>query len=126
MKTLTCTAASSLRCVPQFLIHKNVDLDARDNDGVTALHLASAQRDERAVVQALLEAGARPNSTDMNDEMPLHWAASSGRTEVRWGAEQQATFRESSHCPPKPPSPFLLTLIGRACLRAWAGHAHAD
>lgn len=45
------------------------------DDNVTPLHLATTNARGPAALITLLEAGADPNSRDLNEWMPLHWAA---------------------------------------------------
>lgn len=52
-------------------------VDARDNDGHTALHWACYQGDALSV-ELLLKAGASPLATDDAGLSPLHWAAVKG------------------------------------------------
>ncbi|VDM58323.1 unnamed protein product [Angiostrongylus costaricensis] len=50
------------------------DIDAQDNDGNTALHIAVSKKNNEAT-RLLLCLGANPNLTNSNDETPRHLAA---------------------------------------------------
>lgn len=51
-----------------------LDLNCRDDQGLTALHWC-VKNNQEALVQMLLEAGASPNVKDGLGDMPLHYAA---------------------------------------------------
>lgn len=69
-----------------FLVTQSIDVNAGDQHGVTALHLA-ADGTSADVVEALLKAGASTEArtrsvntfSDWSYSHPLHWAASTGR-----------------------------------------------
>jgi len=63
------------------LIAQGADLDARQNDGATALHWAVYYGDTD-MVQALLDAGATPDLANRNGSTPLWLAASRGEARV--------------------------------------------
>lgn len=52
----------------------NLDIDKKDNDGVTALML-TARLGGSNKVQLLLKEGADPTSTDGQGRSAVHWAA---------------------------------------------------
>jgi ankyrin repeat protein len=61
--------------VLQMLIGHNADIDIRNAFGVSPLHMASNPQDERdqvAIMRALLDHGANPNARDNHDATPLH------------------------------------------------------
>ncbi len=57
------------------------DVNAKDNDGTTPLHLASYEG-HTEIVKLLLAHGADVNVKDEDVCTPLHWASSKGYTEV--------------------------------------------
>jgi len=57
-------------CLPMLLS----DIDARNSDGMTALHLATKQHDGVRHVQLLLESGAATNIKDSGGKTPLDYA----------------------------------------------------
>lgn len=57
------------------LLEAGAEVDARDAQGVTALHLASLIDGAGSLVQLLLEAGADVHARDADQSTPLHWAA---------------------------------------------------
>ena len=59
------------------LCQPDIGVDERDHMGLTALHWAAQQGDERST-EVLLKFGADPNAADHNGLTALHWAASSG------------------------------------------------
>ena len=52
-----------------------------DNEGKTALHVASLEGHSEAV-KLLLEAGAEVDAEDDNGQTPLSWAAENGHSEA--------------------------------------------
>lgn len=58
-----------------------MDLDAGDNNFVTALHLSSVSN-RLAVVEFLIRNGAKVALVDRDGDTPLHWAATKGHTKV--------------------------------------------
>lgn len=63
------------------LIAQNVNIDAVDENGRTALHLATYE-DHTKVAEALIEAGANPNHRTNYDSTPLISAAGRSSTEI--------------------------------------------
>jgi ankyrin repeat protein len=66
----------------QYLLKRRVDLDAGDTFRVTALHLAAIE-DHHEVCRLLLEAQASPCLADNEGDLPIHWAATKGHSDVR-------------------------------------------
>ncbi|XP_033217235.1 ankyrin-1-like [Belonocnema kinseyi] len=77
---LHTSVLSNFTEVVAFFIKYKVDLEARDEDGKTALHLAADGREH--IVKLLLDAGANINSTSRNESRPLHFAAERGHVKV--------------------------------------------
>ena len=71
-----------LRMVYAIVSNERCDLDAIDDDGATALHLAASSGGCWPAVMVLLEAGADAHMSDRDDLTPLHAAASSGHAPV--------------------------------------------
>jgi ankyrin repeat protein len=63
------------------LIENKVDVNATGSDGTTALHYA-AYRDDVALVERLLKAGAKPNVVNQYGSTPLNEAAVVGNPAV--------------------------------------------
>ena len=53
----------------------DADLNARDEGGLTSLHLAAQYNENPEVVTALLKAGLDLHARDQRGLTPLHWAA---------------------------------------------------
>jgi len=56
----------------QILLAKGIDINGRNNDGETALHMAARARSP--LIKVLLDAGANPNLPDFKGDLPLHLA----------------------------------------------------
>ena len=68
-------------CDAQYLLRNRVDVDALDAFRVTALHLAAIE-DHLEVCRTLLEAFAAVNAADNEGDLPIHWAATKGHSDV--------------------------------------------
>merc|ERR1712138_299593 len=66
------------------LLRNHADVDAKDYDSRTAIHLAASEGNLR-IVEFLLDAGANPNSKD-------RWGGTALRDAVREGHTQVATL----------------------------------
>jgi len=71
----------SYAVVDILLNHPQIDVDAKDNSGMTALQVASSFG-FLDIVRRLLTAGADPNICDHLHSTPLHVAAANGFVEV--------------------------------------------
>ena len=65
----------------QTLIKQRTDVDAPEPDGATALHWA-AHMDDAASLDALLKAGANPNTANVYGMTPLMLAAENGSAAI--------------------------------------------
>ncbi len=70
-------ADRNLEIVKKHLIN-GVDINAKDEEGMTPLHKAVARGNEE-IVQYLINNGANLNIKDQRKGTPLHWAAFAGR-----------------------------------------------
>ena len=64
-----------------FLKNKYVDVNSKDDDGWTSLHVAAFNGNLDAII-LLLQSGAQINSLDNDDWTPLHCAARKGYLKV--------------------------------------------
>jgi ankyrin repeat protein len=67
-------AAQSNENMVKLLLSKGAEVDAKDDDGMTPLHMA-AWKGEKAVVALLLSHGAEVNAGNKHGTTPLHYAA---------------------------------------------------
>ena len=67
--------------VTELLEHEQLNLEARDERGATALHVA-VERGDSALVAQLLAHGADPASTDDAGRVPLHKASAQGYDDI--------------------------------------------
>jgi len=65
----------------RFLLDHGADLDAKDNNGLTPLHVLSQYGNIKAT-RLLLEHGARVDALDNDQLSPLHFASRTGNAEV--------------------------------------------
>lgn len=61
---------------------RDVNLEAYDIDGCTALIWAARETKDARVIEQLLKAGANPNDKAKNGWTPLHWAATFNKGEI--------------------------------------------
>lgn len=66
----------------QYLISRKVDINALDWSCVSPLHLCCIEN-HISVAKALLKAGADCKPADKEGDLPLHWAATRGHSQVR-------------------------------------------
>src|SRR5208283_4176082 len=64
--------------VVRCLLRKKPDMQRRETDGETALHVAAASNAELEIMTALVRLGAQLNAEDHNGESPLSNAAAVG------------------------------------------------
>lgn len=74
------------------LIHRGVDLTARNENGDTALHVAAAIKDHVEIAEMLLEAGSDVNAVGHGGVTALHYAADEKMVRVLrdWSADVAA------------------------------------
>jgi len=70
---LIISAQKGLTAATRLFLDQNVDKDAKDNSGRTALHYAAENCDE-AIVRLLVEQGAKKNINDNRGLMPVQLA----------------------------------------------------
>ena len=59
------------------IFKKNVEINKRDNQGRTALHIATLRNQHISTIQSLLSANAQPNLIDKENRTTLHWVFTS-------------------------------------------------
>ncbi|KAH9010117.1 ankyrin repeat-containing domain protein [Lactarius hengduanensis] len=59
-------------CVVRLLLERGVDVNARDEEQATPLHLASYYGDGDNVTEVMLDHGALVNAKDIRGQTPLH------------------------------------------------------
>ncbi|XP_058793647.1 putative ankyrin repeat protein RF_0381 [Phymastichus coffea] len=89
------------QAVVDVLLKNGADLQARDNSGKTALHLATRHRSN--VIEILLKAGADIDATDKDEHVPLHEAIKNKNGEglallLSYGADINDVFEQ---CEPR-------------------------
>lgn len=77
----TAAAANSQRAIERLLATPEIDIDARTDDGQTALHLSAAQGHLYAT-QRLIDAGADLMARDADGKLPFDLAADAGHALV--------------------------------------------
>ena len=70
-----------IRIIERLLIVKNLDIDATDQQGMTALHLAISRGYEN-ICKYLIDNGAGINITTKEGHTCLHLAANAGNTDI--------------------------------------------
>lgn len=65
----------------QYLIKKRVDIDAGDFFRVTPLHLACIEN-HYEISRVLLKSRATVGVSDLEGDLPIHWAATKGNSDV--------------------------------------------
>ena len=73
----------NLAVVIGFIEEAKVDLESKDTNSRTALHLACSNGQNK-VAQYLLRKGASVNATDKTGFTPLHLASEGGHPETVW------------------------------------------
>lgn len=71
---LACLQHFPGNSVAKLLLDLKIELDTRDDDGMTALHLAVTQADEE-LANSIIQAGAQINVSNHQGQTPLHLAA---------------------------------------------------
>jgi len=66
----------------RILEQKNVDINAQDADGRTALNLVTFYQSDPSLAEILIEFGANVNIPDIFNQMPLHPAVAKNNIEV--------------------------------------------
>ncbi|XP_044746875.1 rabankyrin-5-like [Coccinella septempunctata] len=79
--TLYIAAEEGLVEIVNYLLSKNVKVDAKNDVGVTPVQRA-ALNGHLETVKALIRAGADVNSSNMNGNCALEWACETGREEI--------------------------------------------
>ncbi|EIE24977.1 hypothetical protein COCSUDRAFT_83670, partial [Coccomyxa subellipsoidea C-169] len=64
------------------LLGTEIDVNAKNSSGQTALHYAASKARKPSVIRALLAKGANVNTKDSTGSTPLHRACSAGRFEA--------------------------------------------
>ena len=82
-KTLhAAVAENDIKALTIELAQPDTNVNARDEDGNTALHIAAYMYGRTEATKALLAEGADVNATNRDGYTPLHYAASKNRTEA--------------------------------------------
>lgn len=66
----------------KLFIENGADVDVQDEDGKTALHLATEYYGDLETVKTLIAAGADVNKEDKNDNTPLYYAIEESKADV--------------------------------------------
>jgi ankyrin repeat protein len=67
--------------IAELLVAKGANVNARENNGITPLHIA-AERGNREIVELLISRGADINARRKNGKTPLHQASENGYTQI--------------------------------------------
>lgn len=76
IKNQSYTTEQKLQMIQNLLDQKQVDVNAQDADGKTALNLATFYKSDPVIAKLLIEYGANVNEPDLFNETPLHNAIS--------------------------------------------------
>lgn len=72
IKNQQYTTAQKLKMMKKILDQKQVDINAQDAAGKTALNLVTFYKGDPAIAKLLIEYGANVNEPDLFNETPLH------------------------------------------------------
>ena len=76
-----CDSDEDVKNVVEFLLNKGAEVNARNDDGATALHWA-CYKGYLESARLLLDHGAALEAKDEDNETPLHWASCNNKLDV--------------------------------------------